>query len=161
MTTCTQCGSEKPHEQVKLGVCDECFKFGPPKKSGDDAPRQHEQELGRRMKELILTTSVDVPNRHVDKVLSIVGAEAALGINVLRDIANNWRDLVGGRSATSQNSLKEARLACLEDLRREAAMAGAHAVIAVDLDYSELSTHGSGGGILFVAATGTAVTLKP
>jgi len=37
--------------------------------------------------------------------------------------------------------------------------AGADAVIAVDLDYNQLAT--SGAGILFVAASGTAVTLKP
>jgi uncharacterized protein YbjQ (UPF0145 family) len=97
----------------------------------------------------------------IDMVLSVVAAEGALGINVLLDIANNWRDLVGGRTVTLQNSLREARLTCLEDRRREAAMAGADAVIAFDLDYSEITTHGSGGCILFVAAIGTAVSLKP
>jgi uncharacterized protein YbjQ (UPF0145 family) len=96
----------------------------------------------------------------IDMVLSIVAAEGTLGINVLRDIANNWRDLVGGRTVTLRNSLREARLTCLEDHRREATMAGADAVIAIDLDYSEITTQGSGGGILFVAAIGTAVSLK-
>ena len=40
-------------------------------------------------------------------------------------------------------------------------MAGADAIIAMDLDYNEISTRGNGGGILFVAATGTAVSLAP
>ncbi|WP_261337929.1 YbjQ family protein [Rhizobium leguminosarum] len=107
-----------------------------------------------------MTTSIDVPNRKVESVISIIAAEAALGMNIFRDIANNWRDFVGGRSNSSQKSLREARLACLDELRREAAAVGADAVIAVDLDYNELSTSGS-GGILFVAASGTAVKLAP
>lgn len=82
-------------------------------------------------------------------------------MNIFRDIANSFRDFVGGRANSSQKSLREARLACLDGLRREAEAVGADAVIAVDLDYNELSTSGSGGGILFVAASGTAVKLAP
>jgi uncharacterized protein YbjQ (UPF0145 family) len=107
-----------------------------------------------------MTTSIDVPNRSVDEVISIVASEAALGMNIFKDIANNWRDFVGGRSNTSQASLKEARSACLDGLRDEAHAVGADAVIAVDLNYNQLATSGP-GGILFVAATGTAVKLKP
>ncbi|QKK18652.1 YbjQ family protein [Rhizobium indicum] len=120
-----------------------------------------EQEArAKQLAAIVLTTSIDVPNRKVESVISIIAAEAALGMNIFRDIANNWRDFVGGRSNSSQKSLREARLACLEELRREAAAVGADAVIAVDLDYNELSTSGS-GGILFVAASGTAVKLAP
>jgi uncharacterized protein YbjQ (UPF0145 family) len=48
----------------------------------------------------------------------------------------------------------------LDGLRSEAYAVGADAVISVDLDYNQLATGGT-GGILFVAATGTAVKLKP
>ncbi|RWY85183.1 YbjQ family protein [Rhizobium leguminosarum] len=115
----------------------------------------------KQLAAIVLTTSIDVPNRKIESVISIIAAEAALGMSIFRDIANNWRDFIGGRSDASQKSLREARLACLEELRREAAAVGADAVIAVDLDYNELSTSGSGGGILFVAASGTAVKLAP
>ncbi|KKX34505.1 hypothetical protein YH62_02030 [Rhizobium sp. LC145] len=110
---------------------------------------------------MILTTSIDVPKRKVDSVVSIVATEAALGMNILRDIANSFRDTFGGRSESSQKVLAEARRACLDDLKREAAKVGADAVIAVDIHYNEISTGGSGGGILFVAASGTAVRLEP
>ncbi|WEX91283.1 heavy metal-binding domain-containing protein [Sinorhizobium garamanticum] len=43
--------------------------------------------------------------------------------------------------------------------KAEAAAIGADAIIAVRLYYSEVSAGGSGGGILFVAASGTAVKL--
>lgn len=80
-------------------------------------------------------------------------------MSVFKDIANNWRDFVGGRSSTAQNTLRDARTACMAELRREAAALEADAVIAVSLDYNEIST--GSGGIVFVAASGTAVKLAP
>ncbi|MFK3690431.1 YbjQ family protein [Agrobacterium tumefaciens] len=112
------------------------------------------------MDNLILTTSIDVPNREISEVISIVSSEAAIGMNVFKDIANNWRDFVGGRSETSQNALRDTRAACVDGLKNEAVKLRADAVIAVSFAYNQLSTSGP-GGILFVAATGTAVKLKP
>ncbi|WP_245502955.1 YbjQ family protein [Rhizobium ruizarguesonis] len=154
---CKECGHYKPENQVQLGTCDDCFKYGAPRQA---KPATQTDERST-VPAVILTTSIDVPNRKIESVISIVAAEAALGMNILRDIANNWRDLVGGRANSAQKSLREARLACLDELKREAAAVGADAVIAIDLDYNELSTSGSGGGILFVAASGTAVKLAP
>jgi uncharacterized protein YbjQ (UPF0145 family) len=145
MPSCAKCGTQY-YLGSSDGLCVDC----------DDRSRA----LAAREKEksIILTTSIDIPNRKIERVISIVVAEAALGMNIFRDIANEWRNIVGGRSSSSQKSLKEARLACLDELRREAFSLDADAVIAVDLDYNELSTGGA-GGILFVAATGTAVKL--
>lgn len=159
MALCKECGSEKPDEQVSLNVCDDCFNFGPPKqrKAEFSTPKLSAIPLKGRGDDIILTTSIDVPNRKTETVVTIVAAEVAIGMNIFRDIANNWRDFAGGRSATSENALGQARQECLRKLRSEAADVGAHAVIAVSLNYNELST--SGSGILFVAATGTAVKL--
>lgn len=109
---------------------------------------------------VVLTTGFEVPGRVTHEIVSIVGAEAAVGMNVFRDIANSWRDTVGGRSGTVQKLLKEARETCLREMKREALLVGADAVVSIDIDYSEVSTSGSGGGIMFVAATGTAVKLS-
>lgn len=157
MALCNECGEEKPDGQVQLGVCDDCFKFGPPNQG---RPRPKTSSLHSELPDIILTTSIDVPNRKIERVISIVATEVALGMNVFRDIANNWRDFLGGRSSASQKALEEARSECLAELKRKAAAVGAEAVIAIDLDYNQLSTHG-GGGILFVAASGTAVKLAP
>lgn len=158
MAICNECRQEKPDEQVQLGICDDCFNYGnASSKTQATDPKHYVLKNGHG--HIILTTSIDVPNREIERVISIVAAEAAIGMNVFRDIANNWRDFVGGRAASSQNALRETRESCLLDLRREAHAIGADAVIAVDLDYNQLNTSGS-GGILFVAATGTAVKLK-
>lgn len=126
----------------------------------DCETREASKQLQVLIDRMILTTSIDVPNRAIENVISIVASETAIGMNVFKDIANNWRDFVGGRSDTSQNALRETREACITGLKKEAAKVGADAVIAVDFAYNQLNTSGP-GGILFVAAIGTAVALKP
>ena len=148
MPNCSRCGKSY-FLGSSAGLCSDC----------DDRAQAEAKQL--RLESIILTTSIDIPKREIESVISIVATEVALGMSIFRDIANNWRDFVGGRSGSSQKSLHEARTACLDELRREAAALGADAVIAIDLDYNELSTAGSGGGILFVAASGTAVKLAP
>lgn len=112
-----------------------------------------------RVSNIVITTGFDVPGREIDRIVSVVATEAAVGLSIFKDIANNWRDFVGGRSTTVQSALKDARKACIEQIKQEAAAMNADAVISLDLDYNEISGTGS-GGILFVAATGTAVKLK-
>lgn len=145
MPKCTSCGTE--------------FWIGGTEFCADCDAKEESKRLRAAMNNLILTTSIDVPNREVGDVISIVSSEAAIGMNVFKDIANNWRDFVGGRSETSQNALKDTRAACLEGLKKEAVKLRADAVIAVSFAYNQLNTSGP-GGILFVAASGTAVTLK-
>ncbi|WP_411037066.1 heavy metal-binding domain-containing protein [Shinella sp. BYT-45] len=153
MAVCKECNLHKPDNQMQLGVCYDCFNYG--------ASKATMPVVGNRnaVPDLILTTSINVPKREIEAILGIVATEVALGMSIFRDIANSWRDFIGGRSATSEQSLNEARVACLNKLKAEAAALGAHAVIAVDLNYSEIST--SSGGILLIAASGTAVTLAP
>jgi len=107
---------------------------------------------------IIITTGSDIPGRQIDSIVGIVGAETALGLSIFKDIANNFRDFFGGRSKTVQSAVRDARTVCMIELRREAIRLNADAIIAIKIDFSELSTGGA-GGILFVAATGTAVKL--
>ena len=104
---------------------------------------------------IIITTGSDIPGRQIDSIVGIVGAETALGLSIFKDIANNFRDFFGGRSKTVQSAVRDARTVCMIELRREAIRLNADAIIAIKIDFSELSTGGA-GGILFVAATGTA-----
>ncbi len=78
-------------------------------------------------------------------------------MNVFKDFFTGVRDFFGGRSNTAQEVLRGARKTVLSELKKEAALVGANTVIAVDLDYSEIS--GAGKSMLFVVATGTAVKI--
>lgn len=76
-------------------------------------------------------------------------------MNLLVDLAASLRDLVGGRSKGFQDSLRQAKQLCLQELRGEAIRVNANAVVGVSLSYSEIS--GGAKSMLFLVATGTAV----
>ncbi|MCR9256125.1 MAG: YbjQ family protein [Alphaproteobacteria bacterium] len=109
-------------------------------------------------KDMIVTTETYVPDLGIDKRLGVITAECVFGMNVFKDIFSGLTDFFGGRSRSTQNSLKDARVLCMSELKREALMLGADAVVGVDLDYSEFS--GKDKSMLFLVASGTAVTLK-
>lgn len=110
-------------------------------------------------KDLVLTTETVAHGYKVEQRIEIITAECVFGMNLFRDFFAGIRDVIGGRSAASQKVLRDSRRTCLTELRREALMVGANGVIAVDLDYNEIS--GDGKSMLFVVASGTAVTISP
>ncbi len=113
-----------------------------------------------RAANIILTTSMFVSKREIDYEIEIISHECAYGMNIFRDVFAAVRDVVGGRSKASEKVLQDARKQALAGLRHEAVALDADAVIAVDLDYAELSGGGK-SGILLAIATGTAVKLVP
>ena len=104
---------------------------------------------------MILTTETLLTGYVITERLEIITAECVFGMNIFRDMFVGIRDFIGGRSKASQKVLRDACKASLAELRREALMVGADAVIAIDLDYSEIS--GDGRSMLLVVASGTAV----
>ena len=83
--------------------------------------------------------------------------EELSGANIFKDLFAGIRDIVGGRSGAYESTLRDARKTALDELAAEARALGADAVIGVDLDYEVL---GSGGSMLMVSASGTAVKLS-
>jgi uncharacterized protein YbjQ (UPF0145 family) len=108
---------------------------------------------------VMLTTAPLLEGFRVVRTIEVITAECVLGMNVFRDLLSGVTDIIGGRSGTMQKMLREARLLCLGELKREAVELGANAVIAVALDYNELS--GQGKSMLFLVASGTAVVVEP
>ena len=104
-----------------------------------------------------LTTAPTIANAEIETELAIITAEHAHGLNMWGDILVELRDGWGGRSKKMQDTLRAARVGCLAELRNEAFSVGADAVIAIDLDYTELS--GGGKSMTLLVASGTAVRL--
>ena len=105
---------------------------------------------------MIVTTTPQIDGQRITRYYGIVTGEAIMGANVIKDIFAGIRDIVGGRSATYEKELQQARKIALEELEERAQKLGANAVVGVDLDYE---TVGQGGSMLMVTASGTAVRL--
>jgi len=107
---------------------------------------------------LITTTSV-VEGRKITQYYGLVSGEAILGANIFKDFFAGIRDIVGGRSAAYEKELRKAKDIALSEMSEQARQLGANAIIGVDLDYESVQM-GSGGGMLMVSASGTAVRLE-
>jgi uncharacterized protein YbjQ (UPF0145 family) len=106
---------------------------------------------------MIITTTSVLDGKPVSRYLGVVTGEAIIGANVFRDMFAMVRDIVGGRSATYERGLAEARGVALKEMQDRAAELGANAVIGVDLDYEVL---GQSNGMLMVSCSGTAVVVS-
>ena len=105
---------------------------------------------------MILTTTPNIEGRPVASYHGIVTAEVIIGANIFRDLFAGIRDIVGGRTASYERPLREARKTALEELEAEARALGSNAVIGIDFDYEVI---GQGGSMLMVSASGTAVSI--
>lgn len=103
---------------------------------------------------MLMTTTTVVEGKPVSRYLGVVTGEAIIGANVFRDLFATVRDIVGGRSATYERGLAEARDVAMKEMESKAHQMGANAVIGIDLDYEVL---GSKNGMLMVSVSGTAV----
>ena len=108
---------------------------------------------------MLTSTTPSIPEQQIVQTLGVVSGEAIIGAHIFRDIFAGIRDIVGGRSAAYEEELRKAKTIALDEMQEEAARLGGNAVVGVDLDY-ETITMGSGGGMLMVSASGTAVVIK-
>lgn len=157
---CAHCGFKRDvNDGAPSWRCPSCEKVYPEVKELN--ARAFEQRQAQKDKEVILTTETYAPDLKVKRRLGVVTAECVFGMNILRDAFSAVTDLTGGRSRSTQNGLRDARVTCLNELKHQARELRADAVIAIDLDYSEFTGGGFGGekSMLFLVASGTAVTL--
>lgn len=106
---------------------------------------------------MIVSTTPQLEGRRIVRYLGITSGEAIVGANIFRDLFASVRDIVGGRAGAYENVLQSARETALTEMRENAERMGANAIVGVDLDYETL---GSGGSMLMVCASGTAVVIE-
>ena len=150
-------------EQAKdIHLKRKCGVFGSNTKKKLDEAKNNKAELNKQSiinPDQILVTTETAPSFNIIKRVDVITAECVYGMNIFKDIFASFTDVFGGRSNSIQNTLRDARKTALAELRKEAALVGANAVIAVDLDYSEISGGGK-SGMLFIVASGTAVVIE-
>lgn len=108
---------------------------------------------------MILTTAPMIEGKNIVDHHGIVSSEAILGANIFKDFLAGIRDIVGGRSAAYEKSLREAKDTAMREMEHQAQALGANAVIAIDIDYETINS-GSGTSMLMVAVSGTAVSYQ-
>jgi len=163
---CRLCQEKLPSHLIWEGIHEECLTAE--RLNGDDyasieRAKREDEEVERELtldkaSHIKLTTAFSFANEEIETELEIITAECVFGMNIFRDFFAGMTDFFGGRSKASQKVLRDARKNCLQELRLEAVNIGADGVLAVDLDYSEIS--GKGKGMLFLVASGTAVKFK-
>ncbi len=106
---------------------------------------------------MILTTTPIIEGKRITQYYGIVTGEAIIGANLFKDIFASITDIVGGRSSSYEQVLRETKNNALRELEINASQMGANAVVGIDLDYE---TIGHNGSMLMVSASGTAVHIE-
>jgi uncharacterized protein YbjQ (UPF0145 family) len=106
---------------------------------------------------MIITTTPQIEGKHIVQYKGIVFGEVISGVNFIKDFAAGLTNFFGGRSASYEGELIEARENALREMEQRARSLGANAVVGVDIDYEVL---GQGGNMLMVTASGTAVVAE-
>lgn len=105
---------------------------------------------------MIISTTPSLEGRRIREYKGVVFGEVISGVNFIKDFAAGLTNFFGGRSASYEDELIEARENAVSEMARRAASMGANAVVGVDVDYEVL---GQGNNMLMVTASGTAVVV--
>ena len=106
---------------------------------------------------MLLTTTNSLDGKEIIEYRGIVAGETIIGANIIKDLFAGITDIVGGRSASYEKVLKEAKDNAMQEMITQASEQGANAIIGIDLDYETL---GKASSMLMVAVTGTAVIYR-
>jgi uncharacterized protein YbjQ (UPF0145 family)/predicted nucleic-acid-binding Zn-ribbon protein len=90
-------------------------------------------------------------------LLEIVTGQSTTGTGIIAEIASSWTDFFGRQSGMYNEKIKLGENLCFAQIRKQTIDMGGNAIIATDIDYSEL---GSIKGMIMVCTTGTAIKLN-
>ena len=105
---------------------------------------------------MLLTTTPQIDGYTIREYRGVVTCETIIGANIFKDFMAGLRDIVGGRSASYEKVLREAKDTSMMEMIERAQAMGANAIVGIDIDYE---TIGEAGSMLMVATSGTAVVI--
>jgi uncharacterized protein YbjQ (UPF0145 family) len=105
---------------------------------------------------MILSTTPTIEGRTIREYKGVVTGETIIGANFVKDLFAGIRDIVGGRSASYEKVLREAKITSMNEMMDRAREMGANAIVGIDIDYE---TIGESNSMLMVATSGTAVVI--
>ena len=105
---------------------------------------------------MIFSTTPTIEGRTIREYKGVVTGETIIGANFWKDFKASIRDFVGGRSASYERVLREAKDTSMKEMEERARELGANAIVGIDIDYETL---GQGNSMMMVATSGTAVVI--
>ena len=105
---------------------------------------------------MILSTTPQIEGHPIREYKGVVTGETIIGANFVKDVFAGIRDIVGGRAASYERVLQEAKETSMREMMQRAQAMGANAIVGIDIDYE---TVGANGSMLMVATSGTAVII--
>jgi uncharacterized protein YbjQ (UPF0145 family) len=170
MGMCKMCGKVFSVIDMVDGICKNCIspelllytEAQKERQQREDAEQKIKVEALRlnkpKLLASILVTTEMLVDLSITERIGIISSQCVYGMNIVKDIFGMFRDVFGGRVASIENGLKEAHQQVIEDLKERAYLVGADAVIGIKIEHTY--NNASGGSILSVFATGTAVKIK-
>lgn len=117
-----------------------------------------EAELRKKVTELIKyipVISSQAPLNWEYEVIDMVTSQRTSGTGFLTELSQVFNDAFGLGSGTTDRKIAQATEWCKIDLRSQCAVLGGNAVIATDIDFSEVGTGAT--NMLMVCMAGTAI----
>ena len=140
--------------------CADCAKT---EKARVKEERQQRLEITpEQMEAVIVATTPSLDGYEVEGYVSVINAQVVLGVDAWKDMMGSLRSWWGGRAKGLEKELQAGFNLALDDLKKEAILAGANAVIGIEFDggMEVAGDVGSNDKMMVVTATGTAVKVR-
>ena len=164
MAKCNRCETEigflSTIEYENKKYCVECSKIVKEEAEKDKA--NWESVSNEDVKDIISVTLASIEGYRITEYKRIVNVQVILGVNAWRDLMGSFRSWAGGRAVSLEKELKAGFQLANEDLKKEAFLLGANAVIGVEFDggMEMAGDAGKNDKMMVVSATGTAVVIE-
>ncbi len=146
------------HDKQTDSYCNKC---------GKDLYEKYKKQMQLEKKQLTekignLISNIPVISTHSPlnwdyNILEMVTGQSTTGTGVISEFTSSFTDLIGAQSGRHNQKLKAGEDLCFTQLRKQALDKGGNAILATDIDYSEL---GAGKGMIMVCMAGTAIKLN-
>jgi len=90
-------------------------------------------------------------------IIDLVNAQTTTGTGAITEIFAQVADFMGDQSERHNNKIQEAINTCKKQLRKQAISKGGNAILGCDVD---ITTGGTGNGLIIVCMSGTSILLK-
>ena len=140
--------------------CDKCAKDAKAQIKEDQ--QQRKQITPEQTQTIVVATTPNLEGHHIEEYVSVINAQVVLGVDAWRDMMGSIRSWWGGRAKGLEKELQAGFNLALDDLKKEAILVGANAVIGIEFDggMEVAGDVGSNDKMMVVTATGTAVKLR-